>query len=128
MPGLLIATMATWWLEHDILRADPRGPILAVSPSAVDALVFCLIYLAVLTLFARSAVITIVRIVPVSIAHFRRARSGRERLRRGISKWARVNGNPVIALQGRLPPGCITADPPYLLWADGSMVARPVSR
>jgi hypothetical protein len=38
---------------------------------AVDALVFCLIYLAVLTLFARSTVATIVRIVPVLIARFR---------------------------------------------------------
>jgi PST family polysaccharide transporter len=71
IPGMLIATMATWWLEHDILRADSRGPILAVALLAVDALVFCLIYLAVLTLFARSTVITIVRIVPVLIARFR---------------------------------------------------------
>jgi PST family polysaccharide transporter len=71
IPGLLIATMATWWLEHDILRADSRGPILAVALLGVDALVFCLIYLAVLTLFARSTVITIVRIVPVLIARFR---------------------------------------------------------
>jgi O-antigen/teichoic acid export membrane protein/O-antigen ligase len=67
IPGLLIATMATWWLEHEILRADSRGPILAVTLLAVDVLVFCLIYLAVLTLFARSTVITIVRIVPVLI-------------------------------------------------------------
>ena len=71
IPGLLIATMATWWLEHDILRADSRGPILAVTLLAVDALVFCLIYLAVLTVFARSTVVTIVRIVPVLIARFR---------------------------------------------------------
>ena len=71
IPGLLIATMATWWLEHDILRADSRGPILAVTLLAVDALVFCLIYLAVLTLFARSTVVTIVRSVPVLIARFR---------------------------------------------------------
>ena len=71
MPGLLIATVAAWWLEHDILRADSRGPVLAVALLAVDALVFCLIYLAVLTLFARSTVITIVRIVPVLIARFR---------------------------------------------------------
>ena len=71
MPGLLIATAATWWLEHDILRADSRGPILAVTLLAVDALVFCLIYLAVLTLFARSTVVTIVRIAPVLIARFR---------------------------------------------------------
>jgi PST family polysaccharide transporter len=71
MPGLLIATAATWWLEHDILRSDSRGPILAVTLLAVDALVFCLIYLAVLTLFARSTVITIVRIIPVLIGRFR---------------------------------------------------------
>ena len=72
IPGLLVATVATWWLEHDILRADSRGPILAVALLAVDALVFCLIYLAVLTVFARSTVVTIVRIVPVLIARFRR--------------------------------------------------------
>ena len=71
MPSLLIATAATWWLEHDILRSDSRGPILAVALLAVDALVFCLIYLAVLTLFARSTVVTIVRRVSVLIARFR---------------------------------------------------------
>ena len=72
MPSLLVATVATWWLEHDLLRADSRGPILAVVLLAVDALVFCLVYLAVLTVFARSTVVTIVRIVPVLIARFRR--------------------------------------------------------
>ena len=79
MPGLLIATTATWWLEHDILRADSRGPILAVALLVVGALVFCLIYLAVLNVFARTTVITIVRIVPVLIARFRQRalRSGR---------------------------------------------------
>ena len=71
IPGLLIATAATWWLEHDILRSDSRGPILAITLLAVDALVFCLIYLAVLTVFARSTVITIVRSVPVLIGRFR---------------------------------------------------------
>ena len=72
MPGLLVATVATWWLEHDLLRSDSRGPILAVVLLAVDALVFCLAYLAVLTVFARPTVVTIVRIVPVLIARFRR--------------------------------------------------------
>ena len=72
MPSLLVATAATWWLEHDVLRADSRGPILAVVLLAVDALVFCLVYLAVLTVFARSTVVKIVRIVPVLIARFRR--------------------------------------------------------
>ena len=72
VPGLLIATAATWWLEHDILRSDSRSPILAVILLTVDALVFCLIYLAVLTLFARSTVITIVRTLPVLIGRFRR--------------------------------------------------------
>ena len=71
MPSLLVATTATWWLEHDVLRADSRGPILAVVLLAVDALVFCLVYLAVLTVFARPTVVTIVRIVPVLIARFR---------------------------------------------------------
>jgi O-antigen/teichoic acid export membrane protein len=72
MPSLLVATTATWLLEHDLLRADSRGPILAVALLAVDALVFCLVYLAVLTVFARPTVVTIVRIVPVLIAGFRR--------------------------------------------------------
>jgi O-antigen/teichoic acid export membrane protein len=91
MPSLLIATAATWWLEHDLLRSDTRGPILAVVLLAVDALVFCLVYLAVLTVFARSTVVTIVRRVPVLIARFRRggaergpsARRGRHRAPRG---------------------------------------------
>jgi PST family polysaccharide transporter len=72
IPGLLIATAATWWLEHDILHSDSRGPILAVALLAVDALVFCLIYLAVLTLFARSTVIRIVRGVAALIGRFRK--------------------------------------------------------
>jgi hypothetical protein len=38
----------------------------------VDALVFCLIYLAVLTVFARSTVITIVRGVSAVIGRFRK--------------------------------------------------------
>ena len=82
IPGLLIATMATWWLEHDILRADSRGPILAVTLLAVDALVFCLLYLALLTLFARSTAVTIVRSVPVLIAGFRGHRQRRARYSR----------------------------------------------
>jgi O-antigen/teichoic acid export membrane protein len=72
MPGLLIATAATWWLEHDVLRSDSRSPILGLTLLAVDALVFCLIYVAVLTLFARSTAITIVRSVPALIGRFRR--------------------------------------------------------
>ena len=72
MPSLLVATAATWWLEHDLLRSDTRGPILAVVLLTVDALAFCLVYLAVLTVFARSTVVTIVRKVPVLIARFRR--------------------------------------------------------
>ena len=71
IPSLLVATAATWWLEHDLLRSDTRGPILAVVLLAVDALVFCLVYLAVLTVFARSTVVTIVRKVSVLIARFR---------------------------------------------------------
>jgi O-antigen/teichoic acid export membrane protein len=71
IPSMLVATAATWWLEHDLLRSDTRGPILAVVLLAVDALVFCLVYLAVLTVFARSTVVTIVRKVSVLIARFR---------------------------------------------------------
>lgn len=79
IPSLLIATVATWWLEHDLLRSDTHGPILAVALLAVDALVFCLVYLAVLTVFARSTVVTIVRSVPVLIARFRRGGAERGR-------------------------------------------------
>jgi len=72
IPSLLVATVATWWLEHDLLRADSREPILGVLLLAVGTLVFCLVYLAVLTVFARSTVVTIVRLVPVLTARFRR--------------------------------------------------------
>ena len=72
LPSLLIATTATWWLEHEILRSDSRAPILGVALLAVDALVFCLIYLAVLTLFARPTVVTIVRGVFALIGRFRK--------------------------------------------------------
>jgi hypothetical protein len=102
IPSLLIATAATWWLEHDLLRSDTRGPILAVVLLAVDALVFCLIYLAVLTVFARSTVVTIVRRIPVLIARFRRgaaergprARRGRHRAHRGTR--SRHPGVPAV--------------------------------
>ena len=72
MPGLLVATSVTWWLEHALLHSDTRGLILALVLLTVDALVFCLIYLAVLAVFARSTVATIVRKVPVVIARLRR--------------------------------------------------------
>jgi O-antigen/teichoic acid export membrane protein len=72
MPSLLIATAATWWLEHYIMRSDSRGLILAVTLLAVDALVFCLIYLAVLALFARPTAVTIARQVPRLLGRFRR--------------------------------------------------------
>jgi RNA polymerase sigma factor (sigma-70 family) len=94
IPSLLIATTATWWLEHDILRSDTRGPILALVLLTVDALVFCLVYLAVLTVFARSTVVTIVRIVPVLIARFRRR--GAER-RSGTSSPSTLNSPSNLA-------------------------------
>jgi len=72
LPGLVVATVATRWLENGLLRADSHGPILGVLLLTVDALVFCLVYVAVLTVFARSTAVTIVRIVPVLIARFRR--------------------------------------------------------
>jgi Helix-turn-helix domain len=71
--------VVTWWLEHDVLRSDTRGPFLAVALLTVDALVFCLVYLAVLTVFARSTVVTIVRSVPALIARFRGLRRRRAR-------------------------------------------------
>jgi PST family polysaccharide transporter len=119
MPSLLIATVATWWLEHDVLRADSRGPILAVALLAVDALVFCLVYLAVLTVFARSTVVTIVRIVPVLIARFRRGNTGvrsavpesgvgRDSYRGSGMQFAgspRQTGKAVRPAASRTPPG-----------------------
>jgi PST family polysaccharide transporter len=74
IPSLLVATAATWWLEHDLLRADSRGPILAVILLAFATLAFCLVYLAVLTVFARSTAVAIVRMVPVFTARFRGGR------------------------------------------------------
>jgi PST family polysaccharide transporter len=72
LPSLLMATTATWWLEHEILRSDSRPPILGVALLTVDALVFCFIYLAVLALFARSTVITIVKGVFALLRRFRK--------------------------------------------------------
>ena len=79
IPSLLVATVVTWWLEHDVLRSDTRGLFLAVALLTVDALVFGLVYLAVLTVFARSTVVTIVRSVPAVIARFRCLRQRRPR-------------------------------------------------
>jgi PST family polysaccharide transporter len=72
IPSLIVATVATWWLEHDLLRSDTHGFIVAVVLLTVDALVFCLLYVAVLAVFARSTVVTIVRIAPALIVRFRR--------------------------------------------------------
>ena len=119
MPSLLVATVATWWLEHDVLRADSRGPILAVVLLAVDALVFCLVYLAVLTVFARPTVVTIVRSVPVLIARFRRgdpgvcsadpdSGTGEESHRGSGMQFAgspRQTGKAVRPAASRTPPG-----------------------
>jgi len=77
IPSLVVATVVTWWLEHDVLRSDTRGLFLAVALLTVDALVFGLVYLAVLTVFARSTVVTIVRSVPAVIARFRGLRQRR---------------------------------------------------
>ena len=104
LPSLVIATGAAWWLEHDVLRSDTRGLILALVFLAVDALVFCLVYLAVLAVFARSTVVTIVRKVPVLIARFRRdgaesgprGRHGRHRAYEG----ALVVGAVTLVLTG----------------------------
>jgi PST family polysaccharide transporter len=81
LPSLLTATAVTWWLEHEVLRSDSRAPILGVALLAVDALVFCLIYLAVLTPFARPTVMTIVRVVFAVIGRHRKAVVGRHRKR-----------------------------------------------
>ncbi len=79
IPGLIVATAATFLLEHDVLRSDTRGVILAVTLLAVDALVFCVTYLAMLAVFARSTAVTIVRGVLAVLARFRPGgrRSGR---------------------------------------------------
>ena len=120
IPSLLIATAATWWLEHDVLRSDTRGPIVGLILLAVDALVFCLVYLAVLTVFARSTVVTIVRKVPVLTARFRRGGADRglraRHGRHGAHGDARLRhpgvpavpaGQPVqVGDDRRQPPGC----------------------
>ena len=77
LPSMVIATVAVWWLEHEILHSDSHGPILALILLTVDALVFFLVYLAVLAVFARSTLVTIMRKVPVLIARFRRRGAGR---------------------------------------------------
>jgi PST family polysaccharide transporter len=89
LPSMVIATVAAWCLEHYVLRSDTRGLVLSLIFLAVDALVFCLVYLALLAVFARSTVVTIVRKVPVLIARFRRrdAESGP----RGRHGWHRTN-------------------------------------
>ena len=83
-------------------RADSCAVLLAV-----DALVFCLVYLAVLAVFARPTVVTIVRKVPVLIARFRRgaAESG-PRGRRGwhrAHKGARVRHPRIPAVPAGHP-------------------------
>jgi O-antigen/teichoic acid export membrane protein len=94
LPSMVIATAAAWWLEHDVLRSDSHDPILALILLAVDALVFCLVYLAVLAVFARSTVVTILRKVPVLIARFRRR--GAESGPHGGHGWHRAHkGAPV---------------------------------
>ena len=74
MPSLLVATAATWWLEHYLLCSTTRGLILGIVLVVVDVLVFCLVYLAVLSVFARPTAVTMVRKVPVLIARFRHGR------------------------------------------------------
>lgn len=89
LPSMVIATVAAWWLEHGILHSDSHGPILALILLTVDALVFCLVYLAVLAVFARSTLVTIMRKVPVLIARFRRRGAGRGP--RGRHGWRRAH-------------------------------------
>ncbi len=76
LPAMVAATAVTFGLEHYVLRSDTHGVILAVCLLAVDALVFCLVYLAVLAVFARSSAVAILRIVPAMLSRLagRRAR------------------------------------------------------
>ena len=67
LPAMFAATAVTYLLEHDVLRSDTRGVILGVALLAVDTIVFCLVYLAVLAIFARPTAIKIARIVPATL-------------------------------------------------------------
>jgi O-antigen/teichoic acid export membrane protein len=71
LPGMIVATAVTFLLEHYVLRSDTRGVILAVALLTVDTIVFCLVYLAVLFVFARSSALKIIRIAPAVLGRFR---------------------------------------------------------
>jgi O-antigen/teichoic acid export membrane protein len=59
LPGLAIATTITWLLEHRFLHSDIRPAPLAVACLCLDVLIFLTTYLAVLTVFARQTVLTL---------------------------------------------------------------------
>ena len=73
LPGMIVATAVTFLLEHYVLRSDTHGVILAVALLTVDTIVFCLVYLAVLFVFARSSALKIIRVVPAVLGRFRPA-------------------------------------------------------
>jgi PST family polysaccharide transporter len=75
LPAMIVATAVTFLLEHDVLRSDTRGVILGVALLTVDTIVFCLVYLAVLLVFARSSALKIIRAVPAVLGRFRPASS-----------------------------------------------------
>jgi O-antigen/teichoic acid export membrane protein len=68
LPAMFAATAVTYLLEHDVMRSDTRGVILGVALLTVDTIVFGLVYLAVLFVFARSSALTIIRSVPAVTA------------------------------------------------------------
>lgn len=61
LPGLVAAAAATWLIEHRVLQSDTRPLLVAVGILTLDALVYLIIYVAVLSLTARSTVVTLFR-------------------------------------------------------------------
>ncbi|WP_106096817.1 oligosaccharide flippase family protein [Pseudonocardia dioxanivorans] len=49
-----VATVATWWVDRNVLNADEHGVLLGFVMLVLDAIVFVVVYLAVLTALAPS--------------------------------------------------------------------------
>lgn len=79
LPCLVVATTATWALEHHVLRSDQRPVAVGLAALLLDGVVFLAVYLAVLPLFARSTAATLLREWPLLAARLRRTEPGRGR-------------------------------------------------
>jgi PST family polysaccharide transporter len=63
LPAAVAATATTWVLEHHLLHSDSRPVLVALAFLALDGVVLAVTYLAVLSLFARSTVVALIRAV-----------------------------------------------------------------